>query len=202
MPFERSTNGTPRSQLRRTVIRKSSSSIGMTCRTGTLGRVKHGTTAGISYLYTARARYSTQRPGFLLDGGLWQCLRVRLLVPAAQMEIERSGELRVRLIRQTLGHAWIGNSMGYRSIRLTQIKRRSTRVLCIRGRAVSKVPLLDLRDRLVVRQNARRDSKSGLEFFLAGNQQQRKCFGRVHGRVAAEGQRFRARGSGTCGKAK
>src|SRR6266481_2177886 len=35
-------------------------------RTGTLGRVKHGTTAGISYLYTARARYSTQRPGIAI----------------------------------------------------------------------------------------------------------------------------------------
>ncbi len=38
--------------------------------------MKHGTTAGISYLYTARARYSTQRPGLPLDSGLWQCLQV------------------------------------------------------------------------------------------------------------------------------
>src|SRR6266481_9718537 len=31
--------------------------------TGTLGRVKHGTTAGISHLYTEPAHYSTLRPG-------------------------------------------------------------------------------------------------------------------------------------------
>jgi hypothetical protein len=40
---------------------------------------------------------------------------VRLLVPAAQMEIGRSVELRVRLIRQTRGHVWIANSQEYRS---------------------------------------------------------------------------------------
>jgi len=32
-------------------------------------------------------------PGLLLDGGLCRCLRVRLLMPAAQMEVQRSGEL-------------------------------------------------------------------------------------------------------------
>jgi hypothetical protein len=51
----------------------------------------------------------------LLDSGLWQCLRVRPLEPATQIEIERGVELRVRLIRQTRGHAWTPNSREYRS---------------------------------------------------------------------------------------
>ena len=44
-----------------------------------------------------------------------KCLRVRPLVAAAQREIERGVELRVRLIRQTRGHVWIANSQEYRS---------------------------------------------------------------------------------------